>query len=153
MTTQVRQRIEKLYEEDFLLWLEETVKQLQEKDIENLDWQHLIEEIKDLGSEQKNRVESYLKQLLNHLLLYQYWQSERSYCENGRKEEIRNFRDELELRLQAKTLYNYLLERFEAVYSKARKIAIDKTGLPSETFPEDCPYTFEQALDANFLPN
>jgi hypothetical protein len=54
------------------------------------------------------KVESYLKQLLKHLLLYQYWESEWDLCQNRWKEEIRNFRDELELRLRSKTLSNYL---------------------------------------------
>ncbi|MGH2412445.1 MAG: DUF29 domain-containing protein [Microcystaceae cyanobacterium] len=152
MTTQLKQEIEKLYEEDFVLWVDETLKQLRKREVENLDWEHLIEEIEALGSEQRHKVESYLRQLLKHLLLYQYWDSERNYCENGWKEEIRNFRDELELRLSSKTLYNYLLERFEVIYSKARKMAIDKTGLSPEIFPDNCPYPFEQVLDANFLP-
>jgi hypothetical protein len=155
MTTQLKQLkqgIEKLYEEDFVLWIDETLKHLQSRDEKSLDWEHLLEEIEALGREQRHKVESYLKQLIKHLLLYQYWQSERDYCGNGWKEEIRNFRDELELRLRSKTLYNYLLGRFDSIYSKARKMAIDKTGLPAETFPEDCPYTFEQILNANFLP-
>jgi hypothetical protein len=32
-----------LYEEDYLLWIETTLKQLQEQDTENLDWQNLID--------------------------------------------------------------------------------------------------------------
>ncbi|MGB5594157.1 MAG: DUF29 domain-containing protein [Crocosphaera sp.] len=152
MKIQPKQGINKLYEEDFIFWIDETIKQLEKREIENLDWEHLIEEIEALGREQKNKVESYLKQLLKHLLLYQYWQSERDFCGNGWKEEIRNFRDELELRLQSKTLYNYLLGRFETIYNKARKMAIDKTGLSPETFPQACPYSFEQVLDPNFLP-
>ena len=152
MITNLKKGIEKLYEEDFVLWLDETLKQLQKREIENLDWEHLTEEIEALGSEQRHQVESYLRQLLKHLLLYQYWHSEWDYCEKGWKEEIRNFRDELELRLQSKTLYNYLLERLDVVYSKARKMAIDKTGLSPHTFPQDCPFTFEQILDDNFLP-
>ena len=152
MTTQLKQRIKKLYAEDFILWLDETLKYLHKREIESLDWEHLLEEIEALGSEQRHKVESYLKQLIKHLLLYQYWESEWDFCKNGWKAEIRNFRDELELRLRSKTLTNYLLRRFDIIYTKARKMAIDKTGLSPETFPEDCPYTFDQVLDDNFLP-
>jgi hypothetical protein len=56
-----------LYEEDYVEWLEVTLKQLQSRDLGKLDWQHLIEEIEGLGREQKNKVESYLRQLLKHL--------------------------------------------------------------------------------------
>ena len=34
-----------LYEQDFHKWLEVTLKQLRERDTENLDWDNLIEEI------------------------------------------------------------------------------------------------------------
>ena len=85
-----------LYEQDYYLWLEKTIKQLQNRDIENLDWEHLIEEIEALGNEQRRKVSSYLRQLLIHLLLYQYWEQERPYCSKGWQDEIDNFRYELE---------------------------------------------------------
>ncbi|WP_416233622.1 DUF29 family protein, partial [Cronbergia sp. UHCC 0137] len=56
MTKQIFPSIEShLYEEDYYLWIETTHKQLQNKDIENLDWQHLTEEIKALGIEQRRK--------------------------------------------------------------------------------------------------
>lgn len=141
-----------LYERDYYLWIETTLKQLQGRDLNHLDWPHLIEEIEALGSEQRRKATSYLKQLLIHLLLYRYWESERAYCGNGWKGEIRNFRDELELLFDSKTLYRYTLQQFDRVYQKARKIAIDKTGLPANTFPPQCPFSIEQVLDPDFLP-
>lgn len=153
MTTQLtRTQIQNLYEQDYYLWLETTLKQIQQKDVEQLDWQHLSEEIEALGNEQRRKVESYLKQLLIHLLFYQYWDSERSYCASGWENEIDNFRDELEFLLRSKTLYNYFLKQIERVYSKARKQAIKKTGLSPKTFPEQCPFTVEQILEPDYLP-
>ena len=71
MTTKILPSIQtNLYEEDYYLWIETTLKQLENQDIDNLDWQHLTEEIEALGIEQRRKVESYLKQLLIHLLLY-----------------------------------------------------------------------------------
>jgi hypothetical protein len=148
----LQSKVDLVYEKDFVLWLDQTIELLHRRDTNCLDWEHLIEELMALGNEQRHQVESYLKQLLKHLLLYQYWQSEWDYCHRGWSEEIRNFRDELELRLQSKTLYNYLLTRFEVIYRKARKLVIDKTGLPASTFPASCPYGWEQVLDADFLP-
>ncbi|MDM3846453.1 MAG: DUF29 family protein [Aphanizomenon gracile PMC638.10] len=37
------------------------------RDLENLDWEHLIEEITALGNEQRRKVESYLRQLIKTL--------------------------------------------------------------------------------------
>jgi hypothetical protein len=150
---QLQLTMKQLYQEDFVLWVEETVNQLKKQKLDQIDWENLIEEVEDLGREKKRQVNSFLRQLLVHLLLYQYWESEKAYCGNGWKGEIRNFRAELEDILTSKTLFNYLLEDFDKFYSKSRKIAIDKTGLSPTIFPETCPYTVEQVLDSEFLPN
>lgn len=153
MTTQLKQSIEQLYEEDYVLWLDETLKQLQRQEIESLDWTHLIEEIEALGNEQRNKVDSYLRQLLIHLLLYAYWTQERERCGEGWKDEIDNFRYELELLFSSKTLYNYFLQRIDVVYPKARKKAISKTQLPTTVFPEQCPYSPDELLNSDYFPS
>jgi hypothetical protein len=57
-----------LYDQDFHQWLEKTINQLEQKDFNNLDIDHLIEELKDLGKSDKNALESNLVILLAHLL-------------------------------------------------------------------------------------
>ena len=82
MTTEILKSVgSTLYEKDYYLWVETTLKQLENKDIENLDWQHLTEEIEALRIEQRRKVESYLKRLLIHLLLYRYWENEKENCQ------------------------------------------------------------------------
>jgi hypothetical protein len=142
----------KLYEIDYYLWIESTLKQLENRDAENLDWQHLAEEIEALGIEQRRKVESYLKQLLIHLLLCLYWEGEKANCQRGWHIEICNFRDELEFSFRSKTLYNYFLSCIQDVYIKARRQAIQKTGLPSEIFPKQCPFTLKDILNNDYLP-
>lgn len=153
MKTQTQEEIKSLYEQDFLLWIETTVEQLQRKDIDHLDWENLIEEIKSLGNEERRKVDSYLKQLLLHLLLDQYWLTERELCRRGWRTEITNFRDELEDLFRSKTLYNYFLQRVDEVYFKSKRLATEKTGLMSKTFSHECPYTVEQILDFDFFLN
>ncbi|MFM8004376.1 MAG: DUF29 family protein, partial [Dolichospermum sp.] len=72
-----------IYEQDYPEWLDITLNQLQNRDLENIDWEHLIEEIYTLGNEQRRKVDSYLLRLLIHLLLYNYWQSEKDWCGRG----------------------------------------------------------------------
>ena len=38
-----------LYEKDYVEWLDLTLAQLQNHDLEDLDWTHLIEEVEALG--------------------------------------------------------------------------------------------------------
>ena len=141
-----------LYEQDYLAWLEETAKQLRQRRTDVLDWEHLEEEIEALGNEQRHKVDSYLLQLLIHLLLYQYWPEERQRCARGWQDEIGNFRVELELLFESKTLYNYFLTRIAVIYPKAVKRVRQKSELPAAIFVESCPYSPEQILDSDFLP-
>lgn len=151
--TQSEVTMQQLYESDFVLWIDQTIKQLKQQELEQIDWEHLIEEIEDLGREQRRKVNSFLRQLLVHLLLYQYWTTEKAYCGNGWKGEISHFRAELDELLLSKTLLNYLTQEFDKIYLKARKIAINKTGLSANIFPDTCPYTVEQVLDSEFFPD
>jgi hypothetical protein len=141
-----------LYEQDYLAWLEETAQQLRQRQTDVLDWEHLEEEIEALGNEQRHKVDSYLLKLLIHLLLYQYWPEERERCARGWQDEIGNFRVELELLLESKTLYNYFLTRIAVIYPKAVKRVRQKSELPAAIFAESCPYSPEQILDSDFLP-
>jgi hypothetical protein len=65
-----------LYDADYNLRVLETVKQLESKDFESVDWENLIEEVSDLSRRDKRKLESSLTQLIEHLLKIKYWQSE-----------------------------------------------------------------------------
>lgn len=141
-----------LYEQDYVAWLDTTLTKLKERDLQQLDWPHLIEEFEALGREQRHKVESYLLRLLIHLLLYQYWSSERDWSGNGWEKEIDNFRLELDLLLESKVLFNHLETILEKDYQKARKSAIRKSKLSPATFPLTCPYSIQQILNPDWLP-
>ena len=144
---------ELLYEQDYVAWLHLTLTQLKQQDFSNIDWVNLIEEIDALGREQRHKVESYLLRLLIHLLLYQYWDVERTWSAKGWEKEIDNFRLELDSLLESQVLFKHFLSILEKRYTKARQLAIKKSNLSSTVFPEICPYSPEQILDFGWLPN
>jgi hypothetical protein len=144
---------QKLYETDYYLWLKVTENHLRKGNLAEVDLENLIEEIESLGKAEKRKVNSYLRQLLIHLLVYQHWQAEREYSGRGWIVEIDNFRYELNVLLQSRTLYNLMVSEFETVYQSARKAAIKKSGLDSKLFPVECPFTVEEVLDEDFLPD
>ena len=152
MTVELDIPIADLYQQDFVRWVDETLQHLHDKDMARLDWEHLIEEIAALGNEQRRKVRSYLKQLFIHLLLYRYWLSEKKTCDRGWREEIDNFRDELDDLFESRALYHYGLQEKDRIYAKARSRAIQKSGLDPSTFPSECPFSWEQVLDFDFLP-
>jgi Domain of unknown function DUF29 len=49
-------------------------------------------------------------------------------------------------------LHNHPAEPLTLAYQRPRLDAADETGLDLEKFPEVWPWTIEQILDENFLP-
>ena len=66
-----------LYDTDYNLWVLETVKKLEKRDLDSLDWDNLIEEVLDLSRRDKRKLESLLMRLIEHLLILKYWDLER----------------------------------------------------------------------------
>ena len=58
MVTQIPTKT--LYEQDFDLWIEETINLLKNRQLEQIDYEHLIEEIEDMGGNRKDALESNL---------------------------------------------------------------------------------------------
>jgi hypothetical protein len=143
-----RQSLSSIYEEDYQQWLDNTVLLLKNRQVDSLDYEHLIEELEALGREQKNAVESLVIQIIQHLLFYQYWSSEREDNERHWRVELIGFRTQLELRLTT-NLRNHLSNRLDYLYGKAKKMAEVKTDLK---LPSASPYTLADILDEDWLP-
>ena len=139
-----------MYEQDYYLWLEETIKQLKTRQLANLDYDNLIEELEDLGNERKNAVKSLLEQVMRHLLLLEYWSEESERNFYHWQGEILGFRHQLEDKLTT-NLRNYLAEEMTTIYKRALKQVKIKTKYKVD-FPEECPYSLEQLLDENYSP-
>lgn len=142
--------LKSLYEQDENLWLTETIKLLKENRLEQLDIENLIEELEDLSKRDKNRVESFLRQIIIHLLLLQYWTTEYDYNYRHWLGEVATFRVQLNRSLTT-NLKQYLLENMGDIYQESVFIVNQKTGLSLEIFPPFCPYSLEQLLDKNWL--
>ncbi|MDB9421616.1 DUF29 domain-containing protein [Microcystis aeruginosa CS-563/04] len=146
--THARQSLSSIYEEDYQQWLDETVLLLKNRQVDSLDYEHLIEELEAWGREQKNAVESLAIQIIQHLLFYQYWSSQREDNQRHWRVELIGFRTQLELRLTT-NLRNHLSNRLDYLYGKARKMAEVKTDLK---LPSASPYTLADILDEDWLP-
>jgi hypothetical protein len=153
MVTQLKTESKSLYNTDYNLWVLETVKQLENRDLNNLDWENLIEEVLDLSERKKRKMENLLTRLIEHLLKLAYWQSEIERNQGHWAGEIRNFRLQIKRQLKASpSLKPYLREIFEECYQDARKIVSDRSRLALNTFPENPIASLEQILDENWLP-
>lgn len=139
-----------LYERDFALWLQETAELLKQQRLAEVDWHNLIEEIESMGRSEKQALQSNLQVVLMHLLQYQYQPQKRS---NSWRFTLIEHRDRLNVALEdSPSLKPYLEEIFEQCYAKARKKAAVETGLNIDIFPVQCPFTIDQTLDLDYLP-
>ncbi len=140
-----------LYEKDYYLWLENTLKLLQQGKLSELDIPHLIEEIEDMGRSEKRAIYSNLKILLIHLLKYRYQPEKRS---NSWRYTIEEHRQRLaEAFEDSPSLQSYFAEIFDKCYQDAQKLAAKETGLTLEAFPTEFPFTTDEALNSDYLPD
>ncbi|WP_228020099.1 DUF29 domain-containing protein [Sphaerospermopsis sp. LEGE 08334] len=129
--------VKNLYEQDFSLWVEDTVNKLKARDNENLDWENLIEEVESLGKSQRKAVRSFLVRLLEHLLKRCYVPM--SDCYRGWEIEIRNFRQRLQIELEdSPSLKGFVLEILDKSYEMALENVRD--GYPDVYFSDVFPF-------------
>jgi hypothetical protein len=139
-----------LYETDFYAWTQLQVKLLQAQQWEQLDTLNLIEEIESLGRKERQELRNRLGILLGHLLKWEFQSEKRSNSWLGT---IREQRVQIKLLLEdSPSLKPYLEEVFGVVYELGVALAIRETQLNEQVFPEICPYTLEQVINPQFLP-
>ena len=138
------------YDQDVVAWANEQAALLRAGKLTAIDIEHIAEEIEDVGKSEKRELASRMTVLLVHLLKWQY-QPER----RGASWEvtIREQRRALAAHLaQTPSLRNALSDELWLckTWADARAQAAQETGL--DVFPETCPWTMWQALDASFFP-
>jgi Domain of unknown function DUF29 len=142
----------RLYEADTAAWAQTSANLLREHRFDELDIEHLIEELEDMGKSERRALESHLVVLLMHLLKWQYQPGLRT---TSWKLSIANARQSIDDTLQDSPS---LTPRFaepefvERAYSKARRLAAIETSLDISVFPEHCQYGTDQ-LHADWLPS
>ena len=138
------------YEHDFYAWLQNQAALLKAGRLAEVDMDNLIEEIEALGRSERVELVSRLLVLLTHLLKWQFQPSARSSSWRGTIDEQRT---QIELRLDdSPSLRRLIPESLAYAYPKAVRKAAFETGLATEAFPTDCPYTVDEVLDPDFWP-
>ena len=138
------------YEVDYALWCAEQGALLREGRLDALDRENLAEEIESLGRSDRREIESRLRVLLAHLLK---WRLQPEQRKGGWRVTIRDQRIQIWKTIkESPSLGRYPATVLAEEYGFARANAADETGLPVETFPTECPFSIDQILDAEWLP-
>lgn len=140
-----------LYDKDFYGWTQQQAALLKEHRWAELDMKNLIEEIESLGRSEERELENRLTVLLAHLLKWRYLPNRRGkswrLTIKGQRIDVQKIIDE------NPSLAADLDEYWMAAYTIAVLKAAKATGLDEDQFPNEPPFSVDQALDPEFWPN
>jgi hypothetical protein len=137
-----------LHERDLHAWSVEQARLLKTRRLDQLDAENVAEEILDVGSNEYDKLESALRVLLMHMLKWDYqperrtrsWQNSIAVQRGHALKQLRK-NPSLRSRVEEATQDGYWAARLEAS---------SETDLPVETFPETCPYSWDDILNRTF---
>lgn len=148
-----------LYDQDFQLWLSQTINQLENQQFDQLDLEHLIEELTDLGKSDKRSLESNFIILIAHLLKLKIQHDAPEMMKGSWFDSVSEHRQRILYDLEEMpSLKSHLETAIAKVYPSSRKLAIKEgkrakfgVRVPLEKeYPLNCPFTVEQILDEDF---
>ena len=141
--------IKSQYEQDFYGWTQWQAEVIAKREVSELDWQNLQEELEALGRQEYRELVSGLTVLLGHLLKWEYQPEKRS---RGWFLTIREQRRAINRHLDRNpSLKSRIVDALEDGFEAGVDLALRETNLPLRTFPEQCPYQFEEVLADNFI--
>jgi hypothetical protein len=140
-----------LYERDFYAWANDQAQLLRAGRLSEADIDHIAEEIESMGKTEKRELVSRLKVLFMHMLKWQFQPtghstSWRLTIEEQRSEVIDHLGDNPSLKAK-------LPETMASAYGTAILAAARETGLDRATFPQVCPWSFDQIVNPDFWPD
>jgi len=139
-----------LYEQDAYTWALRNAELIRSQRFNEVDWEHVAEEIEAVGKSEWRELESRLIVLLAHLLKWQY-QPER----RGRswRATIKEQRQRIDRILATNPgLKPHLDTIVRDAFATGLLVASRETDLDESSFPDLCPYGVEKILDNAFWP-
>jgi hypothetical protein len=144
MTVQTQYPLAALYLEDETAWLEEMARLIENRRLADLDYENLREFLEDMAKRDRREVKSRLTVLLAHLLKWEHQPENRT---GSWRATIITPRQELADSAARGVLRNHAEAVLGEAYANAVERAAAETGLPGQTFAQECPYTVQQLLE------
>ncbi|MCL4461335.1 MAG: DUF29 domain-containing protein [Nitrospirae bacterium] len=149
-----------LYNSDFYEWALTNAHLLRKGLISEIDFQHIADELEDMGQKEKRELKSQLRRLIVHLLKWRFQPEKRTIRLSDSNIENRSWRDsiinsrrEIEDILESSpSLKRTIPSLVENLYPKCIESAIQETGLKPDVFPEKFPFSQEELLSEQFWP-
>ena len=139
------------YDHDFYAWALHNAKLLGARRFSEIDIKHIVEELEDVGKSERRTLESHIRNLLLHLLKWQYQPHLRG---SSWRQSIRNARIAVnKITKDSPSLKPLITLLMLDEYQNAKADAVDETGLREEIFPRACPYEETDLLRHDFWPD
>lgn len=138
------------YDQDVVAWAIEQARLIRAGQFDQLDIEHIADEVEDVGKSEKRELASRMAVLLAHLLKWRFQPTHRG---TSWERTMREQRKQVVRKLKETPSLGPLLddaEWGEGVWGDAVTLAIGETGL--DTFPEACPWNMADVLADNWLP-
>ncbi len=140
-----------LHSRDFYTWSQSQAEIARRRSANELDWDHVAEELDALGRSEARELGSRYQVLLTHLLK---WLIQPELRSRSWRNTIANQRDAIVRHLEQNPgLKAKEAEEFDAAYRAARRDASSETDLDLERFPDTPPFTLEQAKAEDYWPD
>ncbi|MGE5647224.1 MAG: DUF29 domain-containing protein [Acidobacteriota bacterium] len=142
---------ERLYDVDFYRWTQRVAELLRDRRLDEIDLEHVADEIADMGKRDRRELRSRMIILLMHLLK---WQLQPKLRDGSTwLATIVEQRRQIWLVLEdSPSLHGLLENELPLLYMRAARAMLKETGLP-DNLPPGCPYTADQVLDDDFIPD
>jgi hypothetical protein len=140
------------YEADIVAWANQQAWLIRNKKFDLLDFEHIAEEIEDVGKSEQRELANRMAVLLHHLLKWQYQPARQG---TSWQLTIKEQRKALTLCLKkTPSLKNALRDKdwWVTVWLDARTSAEKETKIEFDKFPHECPWTVEQILADDWFP-
>jgi Domain of unknown function DUF29 len=134
-----------LHDRDSLAWSQHQANLLRRvargERVNEVDWQHVIEEIEGVGLSELHAVQNYLHQMTVHLLKVHGWPTNpsighwRGEFVAFQSDAARRFAPSMRRRIDLARHYRDALEQLETA---------NYDGVPPRAWPADCPFTLDQ---------
>jgi hypothetical protein len=141
------------YESDIVAWAKEQARLLRTGQFSSLDIEHIAEEIEDVGKSEQRELESRMAVLVAHLLKWSVQPPRRG---SSWVATIKTQRAGIARRLRKTPSLKASLsdaDWWADVWDDARTQVAAETQIPFDRLPADCPWSVEQILSLEFLPD
>jgi hypothetical protein len=137
-----------LYDRDILSWSRHQADLLRRlargERVNGVDWEHVVEEIEDVGLSELNAVRSYLRQMLVHLLKIQGWPDNpaadhwRAEVGAFQADAAQRFAPSMRRRINIATPYDKAQKQLKG---------IKYDGALPAAWPDECPFSLNELLN------